>query len=99
MKKLLATLAVLALATPAFAGTLVDAHGNPIGTKDNQVIATTTDSAAPVVADPAPKAKVTKHKKKAAKKKPLAKKAPTPAAAVSTPPMPEPAAAPSGVQY
>ena len=84
MKKiLLATLATLTLATPAFAGnkimqtpetSVVDSRGNPVGTKDSTNVSTATPAAvaeAPEKAavEPEKKAKVTKKKGKKSKAK------------------------------
>ncbi len=66
MKQTLTALALLALAAPAFAGTmaptntpastLVDAHGNAVMTQDHQAVATTSTAPAAMPAPaPAPK--------------------------------------------
>jgi hypothetical protein len=80
-KSLLITLATLVLvATPAFAGELLDSHGKPVATKDASAIAistqTETTADAAEAKAPAKKAvmKKKKSKHKAKKAAPVAEK-------------------------
>jgi hypothetical protein len=75
MKKLLATLAVIAIASPSFAGDLLDSHGNPVGTKDAKAVATSVqDAFAPQAAPEAAPAAATKTTVKKQYKKNKVKK-------------------------